>query len=412
MKTNVLVVGDFNRSDFLFVAKQLYKEANFYFIEYLNEKSLQNTECLKYGEVLYWKDFNDAYELINKIRPVKVIFYFIESYNHVALNVACKVNNIPTYHLEHGLRFSLSYYKSINKSKLVQAKSISRFKRLSGITEVFDKYRNRRFFQHTARKSPSKERLFLAEYYNIRSKNGIFDTFQQLKSNLRLPDSYISFSPLIFNYHKELEDLPDNYPVEFIGIPQFDAFYKWEQVSVSGEHILFIDQPLHEQQLYGWSRAGKEFFLKTLAHQILLLKKKLYIKPHPLNDLELYNELLTSGDVKLVANDWEVVVTDINAVLGFSSTLLLPFMAMDHISCFTLEMHPEQMELPYSQFLLESGACNVIYSFEELALRLKEWRRWHIKQKEAKKSFIENYMYKFDGKSSVRLKNILLGEAS
>ena len=42
MKSRILLVGDYNRSDFIFVAKQLKGEAKFYFIEYLNEKNLIN----------------------------------------------------------------------------------------------------------------------------------------------------------------------------------------------------------------------------------------------------------------------------------------------------------------------------------------------------------------------------------
>jgi hypothetical protein len=419
MKKKIVIVGDYNRSDFLLVARLIYKEADVYFIEYLNESYLTSNECLKYGDVLYWKNFSDAYDLLEKIKPDKIIFYFLETYNHVALNVACKVKQVPTYHLEHGLRFSLSFYKAVNnkfkesiKSTPGYLKYVSKFNELANIRVIYDKYRNRQFFKRTQFKSPLAENHFLGEFFKIRSQNIIFDTFQQLKSSLRLPDSYISFSPIIFNYHKVLENLPDAYPVSFIGIPQFDPFFQWRHLSNAGNHILFIDQPFHEQQIYGWTRKDKELFLTELAHRAKILNRKLYIKPHPYNEQDFYSKVLSTESVELVIDEWEKVVPEINTVLGFSSALLLPFMAMDHIACFTLEIHPQKIQEPYSQFLLDSEACHAASSFDDLFQKLNEREYWYIEQSNHKELFIEKYMYKFDGEASKRLKSILLDEVS
>jgi hypothetical protein len=83
-------------------------------------------------------------------------------------------------------------------------------------------------------------------------------------------------------------------------------------------------------------------------------------------------------------------------------------MAMDHISCFTLETHPVKSDEPYSQFLLNSGACDAVFTLSDIALKIRNRESWHNKQKNAKKGFIQNYMYKFDGKSSERLRTILM----
>lgn len=412
MKDRILLVGDYNRTDFLLFAKLLHKEIDFYFIEFLNKRELTNSECLKYGKVLYWKNYKSAYQLLDVLQPSKIVFYFIESFNHVALNVACKVKGVPTYHLEHGLRFTLAFYKSFNKSIAKPTKETSFVNRLSVLRDIYDKFRNRQFFQKTVSESPAKESNFLNDFFKVRKENGVFDTFQLVKNNLRLPDQYISFSPLIFNFHKELENLSDSYPVHFIGIPQFDHFAALKQLAGKGENLLFIDQPLHEQAVYGWTSIEKQKLLKGLLQIAIHLKKKLYIKPHPLNDLSAYNEINDNACVAIIEGQWDEVIKEVNTVLGFSSTLLLPFIAMHSINCYLLEMHPERGEEPYSQFLLNSGACHAAFSFEDLEEKMKNWNDWNVEQMQYKDQFIQDYMYKFDGKSSDRLKSILLSEAS
>jgi hypothetical protein len=403
MKKRILLVGDYNRSDFLYPAKLLHSEVDFYFIEFVNEHFLKNKECLEYGFVIYWKNYKDAYDLLDKIRPEKIVFYFIESFNHVALNVAAKSGKIPTYHLEHGLRFSLnSFLKENNRLKKIS----NRIKAVTQLRHVYDRYAGRMFFRNTIKKSSKKESEFLSSYYSIRKKRSIRETSKEIRDPLRLPDKYISFSPLIFDYHKKLEGLSDSYPVYYVGIPFFDRFFKWKALCQYGENILFIDQPLHEKKFLKWTAEFKEKFLRALINMARSMDKKLYIKPHPWNDKFIYRPFL--ADIILVEESWEAIVPDINITLGFASTLLMPFMAMDHIACFTIEMHPQKTNPEYSDFLLRSKACHSVDNFEDLSERLKNSSVWHQKQKDHKNYFIENWMYCFDGKSSERLRKALI----
>ena len=403
MKMKVLLVGDYNRNDFLYVARLLHSRIDFFFIEFMNQHFLRNKECLKYGRVIYWKDYKDAYDLLNKVCPEKVIFYFIESYNHVALNVAAKASGIPTYHLEHGLRFK---FETRLREKNQVERTLDKIKKIGQLPHLYDRYASRMFFRNTIKRSDEKEKEFLLLFYSVRKKHSTLATFKKIKSPLRLPDCYISFSPLIFDYHKESESLPCNYPVHYIGIPNFDHFCIWKNLHTYGENILFIDQPLFEKKLMGWNTESKRNFLEKLASIIRSLGKKLYIKPHPWNDKSIYEAV--PEHVIVFEEIWETVVQDINTVLGFSSTLLMPFMAMDHITCFTLEMHPQKNEFYYSDFLLKSKACHQVNSFEDLTNKLINRDVWHQKQKVYKNNFIDKWMYKFDGESSERLRKVLI----
>lgn len=409
MKQRILLVGDYNRSDFLYVARALKAEADFFFIEYLNRNYLTNKECLLYGNVLYWKDFTDAYDLLEKIKPQKVIFYFIESFNHVALNVASKFRKIPTFHLEHGIR-NLNFKASFEKLRgnHVPSRTDKIKKLVTRLPELYDKYKNRSFFKNTVEKSQPEERSFLENYYIIRSQNSIYYTFEKIKSNYRLPDIYISYSSKIFSFHQLTENLPSNYPVKFIGIPYFDFFSEWRSFKPLSNNILFVDQPLYEQAYMGWTKEHKVNFLKDLDAFAKKLGKVVFLKPHPSNDKSVYNTIDSEQNIVIMQdNNWNAIIPRIDTVIGFSSTLLMPFMAMDNICCFSLEVHPAPPNNLYSQFYIEAGVCKPVYSFKELAEELENKELCLGEQRGNKQSFIDNWMYAFDGKSSERLKQIL-----
>jgi len=315
---------------------------------------------------------------------------------------------VPTYHLEHGLRFKTGiHYKQRN----FWARASDSIKKIIQLRSLYDRYANKIFFWNTAKNSQREAKEFLLKYYSIRKRNSINTTFAKIKNPLRLPDRYISFSPLIFDYHKEMENLPDHYPVDYIGIPSFDRFAKWKKILNSpGENILFIDQPLYEKRLQGWTLEYKKEFLTDLIAITRSRQIKLYIKPHPLNNRSVYKDLREDVIVIEAEEGWEGVIPDISTVLGFSSTLLMPFMAMDHITCFAMEIHPQKNGHSYSDFLVRSGACHVVNDFENLQEKLQDHGIWHQKQKEHKSYFIENWMYCFDGKSSERLRKVLIGD--
>lgn len=406
-KQKIILVGDYSREDRLHVAKLLKDKADFYFIEFLNKKEVFSWKHREYGREIFWKDFSDAYDLLERIGPSRIVFYFLEAYNHVALNVAARTKGIPTYHLEHGVRFFVEgAVFNYDTPKPLLKRLLSDPVRF--ISNGIDRFKNKRFYDNTLQKSDGEARACLEEFYKIRSTHGILDTFKKVRNTLRWPDEYISFSPLIFEFHKASENLPEDYPVHFIGIPAFDQFAQWKNLQEVGNAVLFIDQPMYEQKLMGWTSAYKKEFLSRLSTIVNDLGRKLIIKPHPWNDKSVYDAILSNSDVVIVENDWSNVVDKIDTVIGFSSTLLVPFIAMQQLCCFTMEMHPQKGTKPFSYFFLGSGACHAVQSFEELNENLAERKTWHEKQKLAKENFVDEYMFRFDGKSSERLIGILL----
>lgn len=412
MKDNIIIVGDYNRNDFLYVASVIHEYYNVFFLEYTHPAEILSDHYKEYGKAIFWGDYKSAFHLVDDIEPKIVLFYFIETFNHVALNVTCKHKGIKTFHIEHGVR---SY--ELLKANIDKIKS----QKVSTAVHFFNKFKNfksrlksRLFFQNTVRLLPKPCNSFLQEYFKIRNSNTIFETFKEINNPLRIADSYISFSPRIFEFHQKSDHLPANYPVHFIGCPSFDYLAGEVIDQPVGNNILFVDNAFEVQHLFGWSEGNKIQFLNQLVNISVAENKKLWIKPHPYTKQEVYAATREKQNVSFIESEGNFIeaIKACRIIIGFYSTLLMPLMAMEHAVCFSLEMHPIKLEKEPSFFLTETGAISKIESWEQLANAFKNLDAIFQEQKRNKGKFIEDWLYRFDGRSTERLKNILLSEAS
>ena len=341
------------------------------------------------------------------------MFYFIESFNHVALNVACKFRGVKTLHIEHGIRyFEIQEYYNSSYTPPAKLKLGDKLRKLAGIGQIWNRFKGRFFYSNTISALPKEHAEFLKAYFNIRNSTNIFETFREVRDPLRIADTYISFSPQIFKFHIKSDHLPDNYPVHFIGCPSFDYLVGCDNRNGNASDILFIDNAFESQDLFGWTQQNKKEFLNELLQFSLQQKRKLWIKIHPYSNPEVYSSVGKEENVGLISTDKEVkdVVSRSAIVVGFYSTLLMPLMALEHTTCFSLEMHPAKTGFKFSSFLVETGAIKEAGSWEELSQFVGQLSFHHAEQKKHKQKFIQDWLYKFDGRSGERLKNILLSE--
>ena len=405
-QTKILVIGDFNRNDFLLPFAVAKDSVSLYFLEYLSKDQIINSTYKKYGKAIFWKDFTSAYDLLEKIKPAKVFFYFIESYNHVAINAACKEAGIPTYHLEHGVR-NYEVYHRVSKEKNKTKTPFT--KRLNPVT-ISRKYKNRRFFNNTLKKSSQSLKSALQDFYEVRSAHSIVDAFKINTSRYRIADHYISFSPEIFKFHQINDHLPEDYPVTYVGVPGFDRFADLNATSEINNNLLFIDQPMPEIGELGWDQDYRKQLISQINNAILVpLKMKMFIKTHPLSDLKVWNQIARyNSQIELITDEeeFEKLITKNRIVLGFNSTLLLPLIALKHTVSFSWVSHPKQGN--QSQFLTDSNAIDPVDSVESLLIKLENLDLVWKKQSEHKLAFTQKWLYAFDGKASERLTKLIL----
>ncbi|GAB2530959.1 polysialyltransferase family glycosyltransferase [Rufibacter soli] len=410
-KRRLLIVGDYNRRDFVEAFGKCKNEFEFYFIEYALSSEIKTDFHKEYGQALFWKDFSDAFSLLKKIKPEKVIFFFIESFNHVALNVACKNLQIPTYHLEHGFReYKLETALISNYAPPSLAKNSLKgiLLKALAIKDAFAKVKTKLFFFRTVFKTSGKEKEFLRLFYNIRQANNVFHTFKKIKSPYRTADIYLSYSPAIFQAHVKEDHLLPGHPVRYIGMSEFDDWINIKPSEIEEKNIIFIHQPLSGQGFLGWTQAFESTFIAEFTRFCEENGYKLLIKKHPYDYSSIWNQALEEGKAELIASeDFLKKVTKTKIFVGFFSTMLIPVAALPHTVLFTFEGHPQNDLLP-SEFLVASGVSEPFYDFRELEAKLKEIATIEKVQKANKAGFINSWMYKFDGDAGKRLRNILV----
>lgn len=406
-KPNLLVVCDYNRKDFVDLFRRCKDDFNFFFIEYASEQEVKDRYFESYGKALFWKQFKGANHLIEATRPDLVVFFFIEAYNHVALNVACKENGIKTIHLEHGVR-DFERTASISKKATAIGPTNKLKKILDALPLFFTKYKTRLFYNSTLKQVSKPAASFLREYFSVRSRNSIFDTFRLIKSPYRIADVYISFSPSIFRAHQIADHLPNNYPVHFIGIPTFDNWHYPESVGNTEKVVLFIDQAFVNQRLLGWTLTYQQQFIRELSLQCAKAGYQLLVKLHPRENHVNWKDAESKGLLRIIDNqELEQIVGQVPIVAGFYSTMLMPLAAMPQTVLFTFENHPVKGIFP-SKFLVENGVAEPIESIEQLGKYFEQVPALKKKQAIAKKDFVEQWLYMLDGKAGFRLREILL----
>ncbi len=411
-KGTVIIVGDYNRTDFLYIAQIIHQYYDIYFLEYTHKAEITSEQYKEYGQSVFWGQYKNALAMIDQIKPNMVLFYFIESFNHVALNVACKFAGVKTFHIEHGIRNYEVLEANLNQIIENEKPSIGSF--VNKLNNLKSRIKNRLFFQRTVRALPKPYKCFLEQYFQVRSSKSVFETFKEINNPLRVADTYISFSPKIFEFHQKSDYLPQGYPVHFIGCPSFDYLAEVIDGQSGGTNILFIDNAFETQHLFGWDESNKIKFLSQLVNFAVAHNKQLYIKPHPYTVPKVYEAAKQNKRVTFIGSHKSFIesIIDTQVVIGFYSTLLMPLMALKNTVCFSLEMHPLKLKKEPSAFLVNTGATKRIATWEELKNAFDQLDQIHNDQKQVKNKFLKNWLYKFDGQSTERLKSVLLDEVS
>ncbi|NEM98260.1 polysialyltransferase family glycosyltransferase [Pontibacter burrus] len=411
-KERLLILCDHNRADFLLPYKRLKEEAELFFLEFASERSITNYSYKEYGEAIFWSEYKDAFALLEQVRPKKVIFLWIDSYQQVALNLACKLKGIKTYIIEHGIRdwranIELEkYFFNPAKSSLS-----SRVKELS--LELIPRFKTRLFLLKTLKNLPEPEKSFLSNYIKLRRRSTFHTVKQKVLSELRLPSAYISYSPKVFSVHQHFDNLRPDFSVHYIGVPMYDELanhiHNVEPVSKSN-NILLVDQGLANRNLLGWNKNSYKQFLKNLSNYCQSAGFTLSIKFHPSDTNAIRNYDLGNLPANVI-DDAQLaqILPHTPVIIGFFSTLLLPLAALPHTTLITLENHPIG-KLDVSKSFVDAGVAHPVYSLDELPAVLGNIEQLHQQQLPNKKKFEEEWLYKFDGKAGERLRDILLND--
>lgn len=392
-KPIVLLNWAYYRDDWITPFERMKNEFNFKFISYAN--SSNKKEGFPFDQ-LFWNDYNSAIELIEKIKPEKIVFMSIDSGYSIALNAVAKSRGIKTIVLQHGLFHDYSFYRKMeirNKNHGI-SKSDPAF--------VTKKSHTIQFIVRSVSLSPFK--LFSISLYLIFARlKGVNWTLMNLNISTFKANEYFCYTRFNGRVYIQRDQVKNEQIIE-IGNPAYDSFFfkKYKVSKTSEKYYLLIDQPFAENPFnnFGVTRDDMNRFYMKLNVFCKKNDAKLIIKLHP----ESYSSdfLIEDQNIQYVRKgNIEELVLNSEGSFGTFSNLIIPAIYFKPCILFKLpELISETQEdlinlgVVGSLDFFEFNPADILFSSLDVSKR-------HSKE------FIQKYLYKADGKSIKRLSNSL-----
>jgi len=349
---------------------------------------------------VYFTDYRTPYRLLDAVQPDKILFFNINSFTHVALNLAARNRGIPTYIMHHGIHHADQLEMHIAREK----EGLHEKRKIVSNTASF-------WFYFSALRPKNFRQLFsYTRFAWVRQKRDKLLAIRQCYFDARLPDHYINLSPHNAIIIKRVDRIRDDKKFFYIGHPFFDAILgrlnalRDQPPCTAEKYYLLIDFPNIESHITfkRLTADGKKAFYRRLSALAKAGGCRLKIKLHPFGFDSPHNYQDENIDLIREA-DMAELIHGAEKCFSFFSTLIIPIIYHKG-TCF-LFFTGDDRELQYD--LVELGAARRLdmtdFSEKDLADE-----RPAAMVKDAYNTFIKRYLYYTDGKATERLKNILL----
>ena len=188
------------------------------FIFHVEEKKYHLKE--KVFKSIYWLDYTSAIDLINNIKPYKILFQDINSLEALSLNIAAQNKKIETYIVEHGMAGKLRMSIARDNLDFWKKKDVNIKNDLSK-----DKFLSLLFLFRSFNLLRIILLVNVLKFIYFIRKYGLFIGVEKLKFKERLPNKYINFTKHNAKYVIERDKLNEKDIIE-VGNPYFDEFMK------------------------------------------------------------------------------------------------------------------------------------------------------------------------------------------
>ena len=384
----ILLCWGYHRLNWVEPFEKLNGEFEFSFLYYrsADEEREVHTSCRR----IYWHDYSSAFEILDSVRPDKVVLMSVDSGYAVALNLACQRRGVPTYILQHGLTRTLPEYLSMRQTRGGavgdEALGGSKFRTLGFLF--------RSLSLHQLWRLPH-----LFAYFWLQAKRGSWHAQKRLGSRATRPDFYICYTANNAQVYRELDASSVNRTF-LIGIPEFNEFFTRRPHSPRGEYYMLVDQPWAQNQ-YCETDITKDDMINmylTLARYCQERNRKLVVKLHP--ESYGYDWLPEHPAIEWKRDaDNFVLITESDCVFGSNSTLMLP--ALYYRPCFLIYYEP-------TAFSLDVCQCGLAQGCELKALTLDQIYFSDFQpESHAHTYFTKRYLDPADGQTLNRLADVL-----
>lgn len=400
-KRKILLCWGYHRQGWLHAFKALQDDFEFYYLFYLskpeNEINHSGTES-----ILYWTDFSSAQDIINQIKPHKIVFMGIDSINTIALNIIAKKRGIETLVLQHGMFHTYSDYLNL---ALEEMKERNRTKQFSRSSVKVDRVFLLRFFLRSVAFADPRAIFFMIKLQYLKRKYVEVEALRHAPSKFRMPSTFVVFTRGNASIYCERDGAEADELIE-IGNPEMDAYFAYASKTEQneGDYYLLVDQPWTEVKEYsspgfGISKEQTNNFYQKLANYAEKKSAKLKIKLHPYS---YDSDFLSSHPNIEYVKDADMVelIMQSKGVFGFNSTLTLPAIYFNRCCLFKIWEASS-----YQDEIKKLGLAQVLdyHSFTEEDINFAAAQR----ELDRMNSFVKKYFYRADSNAIQRLKEIL-----
>ncbi|RNI25755.1 polysialyltransferase family glycosyltransferase [Rufibacter latericius] len=396
-KLTILLIWGYQRKGWILPFEKLKEEFNFVYLHYVSPE--QETDCFTQQKRIYWQKFTDAYQLLEEVKPSKIVFMSIFNGLDIALNIAAKNKGIKTFILQHGMFTTYADYRA----REVKYKNISEVKQdlESGVPAPLT-FSSFAFLKKTLKWSDYLGLSKYPFYYYLLKKESQLYAAKHIRFKGRMPDKYICYTPKSAIIHFEIDKAAPQ-DVFYIGNPEFDTFLQtWDSLQpINEEYYLHVDQAFAGSR-FGERMVTKEemisFWFKLNAF-CMNKNARLKIKLHPENFKSDWLPTHPNIDWIKESNEIERLIKSSKGCFGFFSTLIIPAVYFKKTILFKLSDSEIQNDM------LKMGMIRLL-DFSKFNSEDIEFDSF-VKKQDDLNVFEKNYFYKIDGKSLERLSCIL-----
>lgn len=394
-KVRILLNWDISRQDLLQPFIDIQDEIEFIVIW----KGKRDDKPPKHPfEEIFFDDYRTPYAILRKIKPDKILFFGIDSYPQIALNLAARNLNIPTFTMHHGIY-------SGNVLEINQRKEELGIRKKGKLMNSFSSL----YFYISALRLKNIDQLFrYLTFPWIRHKRNIVVALEKHRFEGRLPTKFIQLSPHNAISTKRINHLQNDERLIYIGHPFFDQILNdfnkpaSENSKSPEKYFLLIDFPNIESNIAFkiLGAEGKQNLYKRLSSIAKSMGCRLKIKLHPYGYNSPHN--YTEDNIDLV---YETNIASLifyaEKCFSFYSSLLVPVIFAKRY-CYVFDVG---LKMDMQDELVE---LDVVKRLRAESFVEEDIREPATASPENFRIFLARYLYLPDASATLRLKKILL----
>jgi hypothetical protein len=396
-RSRVLLCWGYYRRGWIAPFEELRDEFDFHYLFHLSkeEEECSHTKQPRH----YWNEFGAAQEILDEVKPDKLVFMSLSGLRPIALNMAARRRAIPTFIFQHGYFRSLENYLSLPPLAVVRGAGTKVTTQSSSAWQAI------RFMLRSNLAEEPTDCLRAVAMLLMSRRTNPYRSQLRFRFRGRMPDRYITYSEATSEIYRQLDGASSSSIIP-VGIPEFDPLFRLlaNPAEACTKNILLIDSPNAENR-YGATTTTIESKVGFLCELSLRLEQRgcaLIVKLHP----ETYGAtwLPSPGKIQYVRDD-DVgpLIQGAHACLGFDSTLMIPAIIARPTMLFEL------CESTLTSDARRLGVATVVRGLEASNEELSALLEGKERSAEQLHGFTHRFAHSADGNATKRLADALRG---